>query len=178
MSVRYVLALVTLASLVLLLAVPAHAMGPPPPACQNVYPATITAFSIAYPGGTLNVLADPNSTITIAPGGTYDITLTVATGGESAYGNTSLGQVWMVTTTPGFISSFCVPEGGFPPGIALMGPSQTVTMTFPDNSANGYETSQMFQKVAWYVASDIDISADSWTDQNGVLERPVGRARV
>lgn len=78
---------------------PVVGMGAPSSSCgPNLYDATISDFQIIYPGKTtaanIDIVKNPNATITIPEGSFYNVYVTVQTAPTSVNGNTQPGEVW------------------------------------------------------------------------------------
>lgn len=120
-------AIVALLSLAGLLTAPqpAHAMGDNPSTCNNRYGEVVTSFILYYPGGSLDVLAHQNSTVTMPVDARYNVSFIVHTNSQSVNGNTLGGTTWYSTSWPGYADDACYPSRT---GNSV-GPNQDVNIT-------------------------------------------------
>ena len=129
----------------------AHAMGPAPQACTNLYDSSITSAQIFTANGTsIDLFAHNGTTIDVAAGGWYEVDLGFSISPTSVAGNTGDGQIWIETDVSGFSNSFCYPEyltSGIA-GSTTMADSTIVTEPTSNFLPQGTQT------VLWYTACD------------------------
>jgi hypothetical protein len=124
----------------------ADAMGNAPSTCNNRYGAAVTTFILTYPGGTLDVLAHPNSTIRMQTGTYYNVSFVVRTNPRNANNNTLGGTTWYNTDFPGFGDGICYPSQG----ANSIGPNQEVAITLNGVPHPANFAPNAFQAVYFY----------------------------
>ena len=87
-----------------------EAMGQNPSTCNNRYDGTITSFTVTYPGGSLNPIADPNATFTLYGNTTYSVAFTIHTQAQNSKGNSLGGSTWYDENLYGFFFGVCYPS--------------------------------------------------------------------